>query len=312
MRDNTFKMITRKMPIITTLILVTLLPSSAIQAWSLFPRTYAEAEPFGGRVLDAETGQPISEAVLVMKWPRSTSTFAGTHRLGIMEILEAVTDETGRYKIPGWKKRYEDIGEGGFLKSDGELYVFASGYWPRMLPNKPRDDDGFSRGGAWKSDWDSKTIELKPVQYKKFSGVIIRGSKQEEEYNKNFSQWRKYLSTTESYLSISDIPRCSWIKMPNYYLVEHRIKVKNYKILYPGWQSISRRPLVRTYLYGIFSEEQNCTVEPVAFFLSHGMTKDEFEECCNNITKQQPRVQLETITTIPAGTEVGNTSGVKK
>lgn len=267
MRDNTFKMITRKMPIITTLILVTLLPSSAINAWTLFPRTVFEAKPFTGKIVDAETGQPIPNAVVYVNWPKTTSTFGGSNQNGVVEVQEAISDSSGQYKMLGWKKSRKEVGKGWFLRNGPEMVIYAPGYWPTNRYNINRDNNRLARNEAWKSDWDGKTIELKPTHSEKW----------------NNEQWLKYLSSIESYMSVYFMPECPWLKIPNYYLARHRAVTKAYQMGHLYGQNIR----VSTVLTDFLTEyrrtfEKDCGVDPKAYFLSHGMTNKEFDECCTS------------------------------
>ena len=263
--------------LITGLMLASLL--SACSYPSIKSRDSLASEPFGGTVVDKETGKPIANAVVMMRWPRIRGGYTGSNTVGAIEVAESVTDAEGQYFIEGWFKGKDEIFEVGFIyKMNPVLTVFALGYWPTNMRNI-----GFAilpLGESWKADWDGKEIELKPVRTEDW----------------NDEQWRKYFITTNAYLSLDDMPECAWLKTPNYYLVKHRLQVLEYKMSQlSSEQKISdRKPIssdrnelvnngdkkVRTDLNNIFSNEKKCAVDPKYFFLSHGMMRDEFDECC--------------------------------
>ena len=246
-----------------TLILLILIPSPDLHAWSIFRQKFIESSPFTGTILDAESMQPISDAVVVVVWPRLTSTFAGVSPLGTIEVLESVTDAMGQYKIPGWKKKQKDVGKGGFRTSDPEILIYANGYWPASRRNIVRDENELAKGQAWQSDWDGKVIKLKPINSNLWN-------------NKN---WGKYKYSIDRTFNFRYPPTCSWIKLPRYYLEKHRIIRKSYLLAYPERYSEK----LGTDLSYILKEEQSCQVNPVDFFISHGMTNEELKECCSDL-----------------------------
>lgn len=303
MRSDIFRMITRKKPIISVLILLILLPSSAIKAWSLFPRTVFEAASFEGKIVDVETGQPIPNAVVYVNWPRMTSTFGGSNPNGTVEVQEALSDSSGHYKMPGWKKSKKEAGKGWFSKSRPKMVIYASGYWPELLHNQIRSDDTLARNEVWKSDWNGKTIELKPMHSEKW----------------DYSLWQKYGDDIGSTLSLYFIPVCGWLKLPNYHLARDRIRRKAYRLAHPDW-NYSR---MVTDLSAMLTEwrsslEKECGVDPKAFFLSNGMTSEEFDGCCSDDPTKRAgyknRLQLQPlgVTIRPVQPEPANSSGDKR
>lgn len=56
--------------------------------------------PYEGKVVDAETGQPIEGVVVLGTWDRETPTAGGAfHRF--YDAMETVTDKNGEFKIKG-------------------------------------------------------------------------------------------------------------------------------------------------------------------------------------------------------------------
>ena len=255
--------------IVITLSFLILLPSPALNAWSLFRQKVIESAPFTGTIIDAESRKSIPDAVVVVFWPRLTSTFAGVSPLGTIEVLESVTDAKGHYKIPGWKKKQKDVGKGGFRSSDPEILIYAHGYWPVSRRNTIRDENELAKGQAWKSDWNGKEIELKSINSSLWN-------------NKDLGKYKYSIDRT---FNFRYPPECSWIKLPHYYLAKHRIIRKSYLLAYPE----RYREKLGTDLSYILKEEQSCEVNPVEFFISHGMTNEELKECCSDLPEASAR-----------------------
>jgi len=147
------------------------------------------------------------------------------------------------------------------------MVIYASGYWPELLHNQIRSDDTLARDEAWKSDWDGKTIELKPMHSEGW------GSK----------QWRKYKNSTGSVLSLYFIPVCGWLKLPNYYLARDRIRRKSYRLAHPDRKYSNMGTNLSSMLTRWRrSLEKECGVDPKEFFLSNGMAQEEFDGCCSD------------------------------
>ncbi|MFZ5907352.1 MAG: carboxypeptidase-like regulatory domain-containing protein [Nitrospirota bacterium] len=93
---------------------------------------------FKGKVIDADTGQPIEGAVVVASWMEETTTLGGTHTR-LKEVKETLTDKNGEWMIDGPKGR-----EGGnitavftlltgtYYTRTPEFIIFKPGYclWP--------------------------------------------------------------------------------------------------------------------------------------------------------------------------------------
>jgi hypothetical protein len=89
------------------------------------------SEPTTARVVVDGVGDPVPGVVVVAAW-----TFTGFHNTPSLtfEITETVTDEQGRFHIPGWGPRvvwpwqvFEDL--------DPRLLLFKPGFKPRVLKN---------------------------------------------------------------------------------------------------------------------------------------------------------------------------------
>ena len=107
----------RRKPLLPLLLTGLLLSSllSACSYPSIKSRDSLASEAFSGTIVDKETGKPIPNAVVMMRWPRTFSSNHGTYTASAIELDESVTNAEGRYSIAGWKKGKEEIFEVGFI-----------------------------------------------------------------------------------------------------------------------------------------------------------------------------------------------------
>lgn len=144
---------------------------------------FYRAELIEGRVLDAETRQPIEDAVVIAQWILATPPEG--HHNNYWIVIEAVTDAEGRYKIPGWGPKWRPRFR-WLDHYDPRLVVFKPGYWNKVLHNRYRGNisvgkeiiegaeiGSFNSKGAMvrKTYWNGKDIMLWPF---KFGDVISR------------------------------------------------------------------------------------------------------------------------------------------
>jgi len=95
-----------------------------------------------GRVVDADTGQPIEGAVVVGRWEWLTfiRTRSGGHNSNEGEAVhvgEALTDRDGRFAIPRWGPKVKASGE--MADNVPTLLVFKSGYEPLRQESTAKD-----------------------------------------------------------------------------------------------------------------------------------------------------------------------------
>ena len=73
--------------------------------WVLFfrlPFNYS-ALPIAGKVVDADTGEPLEGAIVIAVWQLERGFgLEGTIPSSFMNVSEVVTDEDGNYFIEGW------------------------------------------------------------------------------------------------------------------------------------------------------------------------------------------------------------------
>lgn len=116
-------------------------------------------ESIQGRVVDAETEEPLEGVVVVAFYAVEYGGFAGTNLVGYLDPVEAVTNSDGKYRMPALGD-IDSTDNGGYVaKYAPELYFYKFGYAVEKLENDYRKHD-------WKDDrryseWDSKRIELK-------------------------------------------------------------------------------------------------------------------------------------------------------
>lgn len=133
----------------------------AIIAWLVagYPPVYFAAS-IRGRVVDADTQKPIAGTIIVAQWIAYVAGIGhGDHRLRL-HIVEVVTDQNGEYTISGWGPRLR-LPFSELDNLDPQLSIFKNGYYPTTLTNF-RDSTAMIRV----SDWDQKTISLRPFDGK--------------------------------------------------------------------------------------------------------------------------------------------------
>jgi hypothetical protein len=91
--------------------------------------------PYRGKVIDAETKEPIEEVVVVAVWTKNEYRIIESHEV-FAEAKEALTDKTGEFEIPGYKWTSIFF---YFGIQPPEIYIFKPGYgdfpWHQVSPN---------------------------------------------------------------------------------------------------------------------------------------------------------------------------------
>jgi hypothetical protein len=119
-------------------------------------------EAIRGRVVDAETGEPLDGVVVVADWKLLAGGYGHGGHLNSLVVQETVTDKTGVFAFPEWGPRMRP----SFTMLDKApwLILFKSGYEHGALWNE-QSSNGFVR----RSDWDGHTLKLK-----RFSGTALK------------------------------------------------------------------------------------------------------------------------------------------
>ena len=95
----------------------------------------AHAKTFKGRVIDADTKEPIEGAVVVAVWKTERTTPTATH-LDLKDVKECLTDKNGEWSINGPKGRADELLPGLSLfipyTKEPQFIIFKPGYcsWP--------------------------------------------------------------------------------------------------------------------------------------------------------------------------------------
>jgi hypothetical protein len=156
------------------------------------------AEAIEGWVISAETGKPIDGVIVVAHWRLKGGLEGGTP-VNELKILEAVTDQNGRYSFPAWGPKFALSGLFGSLLSESpQILMFKRGYKYLGLMNYTYRDSNAS-----KSDWNKKTVKLEP-----FTGTI-------EQYAQHLSGLNSDLWTTGYGVGDHWGDPCGWKSFPN-------------------------------------------------------------------------------------------------
>jgi len=87
---------------------------------------YYTSDPIEAWVVDAETGKPIEGAIVVAHWQLRGATLDSGTRRNQLEVIETVTDRSGRFFIPGFTKINYTLEE--LREEDPRIVVFKPGF----------------------------------------------------------------------------------------------------------------------------------------------------------------------------------------
>jgi hypothetical protein len=116
-------------------------------------------EAIHGRVVDADTGEPLEGVVVVADWKLLAGGYGHGGHLNSLVVQETVTDKNGEFALPEWGPKMRP----SFTMLDKApwLILFKSSYEHGALWNA-QSSNGFVR----RSDWDAQTVKLR-----RFSGT---------------------------------------------------------------------------------------------------------------------------------------------
>lgn len=172
-------------------ILACLLP--ALLGMGGYPSKYS-AEAIEARVIDAETKQVLEGVIVTANW-ELVGGFEGNTPVGQMKVLEAVTDKNGKFTFPAWGP--EPRKKGYLRNRDPQLLLFKPSYEYKRLLNETSSK--ISMESLRRSEWNGKTIELKP-----FKGTIEAYEHQFESLNRDVERF-----------AVDKPEECGWKKIPN-------------------------------------------------------------------------------------------------
>jgi hypothetical protein len=146
-----------------------------------------KTEPISGKVVDAETNEPIEEVIVIGYWP-GYSFYFEQYPVGTIELLEVVTDKEGNYFVPGWLKESIDS---SFRYGDPVMIFYKTGYEIEIESN------AFSMGNfkkmpgyfhPWHAEWDGKTIKMNKFKgdnraYRAYLNVVQYSAPYEDIFN---------------------------------------------------------------------------------------------------------------------------------
>ncbi|MEK7322119.1 MAG: hypothetical protein AABZ84_03455 [Pseudomonadota bacterium] len=178
------------------------------------------AEPIEARVVDAETKQPVEGAIVTANWELVAGTLAGGPEvIKQMMVVEAVTDSNGRFSFPAWGPKINLHPEGGFRENAPQLLIFKSGYefWKGF--NDTPGDHPYNFNSVQRSDWNGKTIELKP-----FKGTPEEYAEHVHQLD-NDLEWVRYGEN------------CEWKQLPRMLVAIHRLseRFESQDVKLKGW-----------------------------------------------------------------------------
>ncbi len=111
-----------------------------------------------GKLVDAETGEPLAGANIVAVWILGRTFFSDAK---VLKILETVSDQDGNYAFPAWGPialpLLGDFGQG----YDPRVVYFKHGYWPQTVSNGVTEHPDLREPPLGGFKYNDKTIKLK-------------------------------------------------------------------------------------------------------------------------------------------------------
>lgn len=100
--------------------------------------------PIKGKITDAETGDPVKDAIILVKWELATASPGGRSAGDIVQMQVCRSDNQGIFKTKGWMGRMLDNRYIFLLcfetQEEPEFYIFKNGYKPGVFN---RLDEGY-------------------------------------------------------------------------------------------------------------------------------------------------------------------------
>lgn len=157
--------------------------------------------PVYARVVDADTGKPIQGVAVVAYWELYQGGIAGGGPCAAANVEEAVTDENGRFWLPGWGPI---TGSCGVMRNGNPmLYFFKPGY-KTLYKSGGVGLDATRLVTVAQVDWNGKKLKMHKFRNPDLH-VQTQGS-----YIDNFS-----MLNIDLQFSILKMPaQCNWKKIP--------------------------------------------------------------------------------------------------
>ncbi|MCU7839204.1 MAG: carboxypeptidase-like regulatory domain-containing protein [Candidatus Thiodiazotropha sp. (ex Troendleina suluensis)] len=236
-----------------------LLLSMTILNACVSPGYYTFTREVTGRVVDAATGVPLEDVIVVGAWPGIGSNLCGDHEAMRSHIYETTTDRSGEFMIPGCVKT-----TGVFFHSDALVSFYKPGYFPKTPTNGSSWNISVGKGEmgyygpGWVWQFEGSVIELEP------SVGMAKEKIEEIRKSNNVRVVTDYLGIHRS--------KCHWLKMPRMTMVTgHFIKER-----YMGHDDRDKAemPLAQYLVEHELIDPEQCHPDPVGFLMEY---KDEVE-----------------------------------
>lgn len=112
-------------------------------------------------VVDAETGQPLEDVIVVAYWEIREGGWAGSIPIDQLEIMETLSDQNGRVYFPSYGPR---IHLSGRMEDESPgLLLFKPGYLPYAIENE-YGGVGQMLSIIRSSEWSGKQLKLTRVE----------------------------------------------------------------------------------------------------------------------------------------------------
>jgi hypothetical protein len=123
------------------------------------------APALSAQVVDADTGLPLAGVAVASDW-QLEGGLEGGNLLGAITVMEAETDDKGKFQFPGWGPKQVERSLGVYanarLRSRAPgLTLFKAGYEYKELQNYGSPS---ANTHDIVSDWNGRTIKLKPFR----------------------------------------------------------------------------------------------------------------------------------------------------
>lgn len=169
------------------------LPARAYEDWPSPPLVSPpySAQAITGKVVDAETGEPLAGVIIVAQWMIDRK-FVGDDK-ALLNVMETVSDSEGNYGFPAWGPislpPMADFRKG----EDPRVYYFKTGYWPEVESNGVVSDISYriTPVGGFKGN--GKTVKLRKWDGKDVREYYLRVDGMASDMpHESGLEWKKY------------------------------------------------------------------------------------------------------------------------
>lgn len=108
---------------------------------------FFRSEALSASVIDAETAEPISDAVVIAYWKLEKPRFFHGHDYKILERIETKTDRNGKFSLEAWGPKFV-IPSWRMSGDSPYVYILKSGYKLEIISNYSTAFGGFACPGS--------------------------------------------------------------------------------------------------------------------------------------------------------------------